>query len=307
MRASELLLIAVALLCPLVVGGAPNEDRAALRAAVLMADSMVAKAEAYKKLFQKVGRAGLAELRKDEDTGVALQAAWELSKKPAKRAKKHPLLVDDIYQSDELAKFVTFLKERTKAPVPDWWANDITFADAFPGKQHSFPEVGYGQKSPPKLREAKASKPGNIYEVSVGAELEFKGDSMVYSAGKRAVEFPKEVFANADNSFTALMGAEHSIIACYPSNGGFSFRVAGFKDNGGKPVWKSVVWGAGRTILAGSAPHWVELTATKDAVFVFGGECAGMFVEAFDATTGKCLFRFCTGFWFNPAEAWGLK
>ena len=211
------------------------------------------------------------------------------------------------YDPVELAKFVTFLKERTKAPVPAWWANDITLVDVFPGKNHAFCNVGYGENSPSKRHEAKASKPGDIYEVSEGAELEFKGDSMVYTAGKRTVEFSKEVFANADNSFTALMEADRSIVACYPSNGGFGFQIASFKDKGGKPVWKSVVWGAGRTILAGSAPHWVELTATKDTVFVFGGECFGMFVEAFDATSGKCLFRFCTGFWFNPAEAWDLK
>ena len=87
MRASQLLLVVFGLVCPLVVWGNPANEITALRETVLKAEGMLAKSEAYKKLFQEVGRAGLKDLRKDEDTSIALQAAWELSKKPVMRAK----------------------------------------------------------------------------------------------------------------------------------------------------------------------------------------------------------------------------
>jgi hypothetical protein len=39
---------------------------------------------------------------------------------------------------------------------------------------------------------------------------------------------------------------------------------------------------------------------------VYGCDSHGMYAEGFDAKTGKCRFRFCTCYWFNFSEAWGL-
>jgi hypothetical protein len=56
---------------------------------------------------------------KDKDTGIALQAAWEVHKQPAKQK----IVVgrsERRYDPEELEKFLTFLKERTKVPIPEW-------------------------------------------------------------------------------------------------------------------------------------------------------------------------------------------
>src|SRR5437667_9778674 len=85
----------------------PERTAAALRARVLRADSRD-KAAAYQAYFLRLGRAGLRDRMKDDDTGVALQAAWEVHLKPAKRKKKLEGRTDDVYDSAELAKFLAF-------------------------------------------------------------------------------------------------------------------------------------------------------------------------------------------------------
>src|SRR4051812_7481789 len=83
----------------------PAPDLKALREKVLKADDENAKVNAYRALFTAVGRAGLEDLTKDEDAGIALQAAWEANLKPAKRAQPVDHRTDDVYDPAELKKF----------------------------------------------------------------------------------------------------------------------------------------------------------------------------------------------------------
>src|SRR5437899_5331208 len=75
---------------------------AELRERVLKADSPKKKGEAYEAYFLKVGRAGLKDLMKDEDAGIAIQAAWETHLLPAKRDPRMPGRGDDVYNPAEL-------------------------------------------------------------------------------------------------------------------------------------------------------------------------------------------------------------
>ncbi|HJZ56210.1 MAG TPA: hypothetical protein VKE74_14685 [Gemmataceae bacterium] len=300
MRNSRLLPAALGLLSLLVVdrsAAAQPETPKALREQVLKAASARVKAEAYQKWFQEVGRAGLPELTKDTDTGIALQAAWEVHKKPAKRPQPLELRTDDVYDPAELGKFLAFLKDRTKAPVPTWWAERVVDVDLFPGRHH-----GFDGRGGPKLR---GSKAGIV--VPEGVELERREGTLTYSVGGRAVEFPADVFAPYFvDILTGLVGEKQSVVAGYVRGGGFEFSLAGFEGKGGKPTWKGEVWAAGR-VLGGNAFHRAELTQAGDTVFVFGVESHGAYLEAFDIPSGECRFRFCTGYWFRFSEAWELK
>jgi hypothetical protein len=93
----------------------------------------------------------------------------------------------------------------------------------------------------------------------------------------------------------------------FSRSGGFAFRVYGFAGKGGMPAWTADVWAAGRTMLLGDAGHRMQLVEKDGTLFVFGAESHGAYLEAFDLATGKCLYRFCSGYWFQFSEQWDLK
>jgi hypothetical protein len=232
----------------------PAATATALRDEVLKASKPWDKAKAYKAFFLHVGRDKLQDLTKDADTGIALQAAWEVHKKAVKRAKPVLGMSDDFYDPEELAKFVKFLKERTKAPVPDWWSESIQDAWLFPGQHHAF----------------------------------------IRSGKQRG------------RSVTRLAAGKLLVTADIPI-AGFRYVLVGSAAADGKQLWEAEVWSAGRGFLAGVGYHRVELKEKDGILFVFGMETHGMYLEAFELATGKCLYRFCTCYWFHFSEEWGLK
>lgn len=278
----------------------PERTVGDVREAVLAADSPDAKAATYRAYFTRVGRAGLKDLMKDEDTGIALQAGWEAHLKAIKRDPKVPARYDDIYDPAELKKFVAFLKDRTKAPVPDWWA--ARFTDVSAGRRaHSF-----GSDDPAARPKRHPSKAGP--EVPDGAELEESGDDLVYSSGGRSVTFPKSEHAlGFTRRYAGIVGEDRSAVAAFSMIGG-RYTLSGYAGRGGRPAWTADVWGSGRTgVVSGFHDHWAEVIGQGDTLYVFGAESHGMYLEAFEAATGKVRFRFCTCYWFHWSEAWEIK
>jgi hypothetical protein len=51
----------------------------------------------------------------------------------------------------------------------------------------------------------------------------------------------------------------------------------------------------------------VDLVEKDGTLFVFRAESFGAYLEAFDLATGKCLYRFCSGYWSNFSEKWRLR
>jgi hypothetical protein len=286
-----------------VVGIAPSVSAdpaetttAALREAVLRAGSSRQAAAAFRAYFLRLGRAKLNDQLKDENTGIALQAAWETHLKPVKRKMKAGDRTDDVYDPAELGRFVEFLKERTKAPVPNWWATDITDVDLFPGQHHGFIGPWYAAR-----RKRKEADRGQLL-------VEMKEDSVICTAGNRSVEFPNDTFNGTfGGSFVGQLGEKRSVVAAYTSASGFAYQVAGFEGKGGKTTWKADVWAAGRNGLGGLGYHFVQMTEKDGVAYLFGMESHGAYVEAFDVATGRVQFRFCTCYWWNNSEAWGLK
>lgn len=272
----------------------PEKDVKALREAVVKAETQKAKVYGYKALFEKVGKAGLPDLMKDEDTGIALQAAWEVHKKLVKQSEKEG---GDkwVYDPDELKKFMELLKKRTKAPVPDWWGESVTIVEVSPGKGHGFwPNADRR----PKYHETK-----DHTRLPEGHELEEKDDKLVYTVGKRSVEFPKDTFKHGSN-FAGFVGEKRSAVASYSVG---PFEIAGFEGKGGEAVWTSEVWATGYRTLAGAWPVFVEVFESDGTVYVFGKDMAGMYLEAFDLATGKAAFRFSTSYVCLYSEAWDIK
>jgi len=297
MRLPHPLAACVALCCLASAPAAePEKDVKALREEVVKADTQKAKIYGYKALFEKVGKAGLPDLMKDEDTGIALQAAWEVHKKLVQRSKEIPPQSSDIYEPDGLKKFVEVLKKRTKAPLPDWWAESITIVEVKPGKFHWF-------RNKPDLR-PKYYETKDYTRLPEDHELERKADTLVYTVGKRSVEFPKDTFGEGSSNFAGFVGEKRSAIARYSTS---PFEIAGFEGKGGKVVWKSEGWGTGLVVITGSWFNLVEVVENDGTVYVFGKNPDGMYLEAFDLATGKVEFRFSTSYICLYSEAWNIK
>jgi hypothetical protein len=298
-------LVLFLLTCHLAAGTVRGAEPtvAELRERVVKADTPKAKGEAYEAYFPKVGRAGLKDLMKDDDTNIGLQAAWESHLRPIKRNPRISGRADDVYDPVELKKFVSFLKEQTKAPVPDWWANRVVDVDLFPGQHHAFASDVAAAK--PKRRQSKA---GAL--VPDGAELEASGDHLVYSSGGRSVTFAKGADdLRFNDRFAGVLGKDRSAVVAFGSVC-CRYKLTGFAAGGaGRPrVYTADVWGSGRMgPTTGYHDHWAELAERDGTVYVFGAESHGMYLEAFDATTGAARFRFCTCYWWHWSEAWGLK
>jgi hypothetical protein len=93
-----------------------------------------------------------------------------------------------------------------------------------------------------------------------------------------------------------------------PVSPGYPFKIIGVDSKTGKKLWTATVWASRRGPSSGPAGvNPVEIRRQGDTVIVYGCESHGMYAEGFDAKTGKCRFRFCTCYWFNNSEAWGLK
>lgn len=281
----------------------PQPTLAALRDKVLKATTPDDKAAAYKNYFKKVGRKGLEELTKDKDTGIALQAAWETNKKVIERPVPLPHRHEHVYESGGLKRFVGAVEVRTGVTVPGWWAAAVVDVDVLPVTGHS---VAVGSRLRDwGLKRAKAEKYVRVPEAD---ELDRAGDVFTYRAGARSVSFSASdvdvpLFHDA---VAGVLTPGRSALAMYDLGSGHSFWLVGL-NGGGQRDWRGKVWGAGRTFLAGLAPHRVTLFEKNGTLFVFGAEGGGAYVEAFDMATGKNVFRFCTGYWFHFSEAWGLK
>lgn len=270
------------------------------------------QARTYRELFEKVGRSGLPALTESKDTGLTLQASWELHKKVVERAevpgaRKFVLAPKQTYDATEMKKFVAFLKERTKAPVPDWWEKGIqSLYVASEAKIHIY----FGEEKPLSLLD-KIEFKNKAWYVKKGAKLSVRDGMYSYRNGDVAIEYTRNGESHllfSGDCVADVSAEQNACVATYPEVNGFPFRIAGFERKSGKRLWESDVWALKRRgHLGSSAEHRVELTTKGDTVFAFGAAFLGMYLEAFDLGTGKCQFRFCTSYWGHNSEEWNLK
>ena len=77
-----------------------------------------------------------------------------------------------------------------------------------------------------------------------------------------------------------------------------------------KVHWSAEVWARGKKPIGMTgrpSPRLVELMIEHNRLFVFGADWQCVFAEVFDLPTGKPLVRFCTSYWSDYSEAWGLR
>jgi hypothetical protein len=259
-----------------------------------------APAEVYKDLFERVGLEGLPALMKDKDTSIALQAAWEHYKKVAKKPTEHEGRTDWVLDRGKLKGFLAYYAARVKTKAPKWWQDAVMNIHASP-ESYLVVEI--------KSVMARDSR----------VNLRRRGKQVVVSAGGRAVtvredSIPEDWWmpdGTAVDSIEASLGAERSFLTQATSLDRFPLICVSSRT--GRRLWSAEIWGKMRDpavplIGTGIPPgDVVEVWAEGDRVIVYGFSVGGQYAEAFDANTGRPLFRFCTSYWPYRAQTWNLK
>jgi hypothetical protein len=252
-----------------------------------------AVAGAYKNLFTYVGLARLKKLADDEDKSIALQAAWELHRKPVKRSPPMRYRTAWGFDKKRIEEFLGFVAKRLTTEPPEWWGATLMAGDVFPNQHHAFIDIEGGLPTAPKVQVDK-----DEVTITLGNQL-LRLPKMVYGG--------ESAFADIGPPAVVLVGAKQSFVA-RPTFRGYPFNVVGVDSKTGGKLWLALVWAARRGFSSGPARvNPVEIRRQGDTVIVYGCDSHGMYAEGFDAKTGKCQFRFCTCYWFNFSEAWGLK
>jgi hypothetical protein len=292
-------LIAVSLGAAAVLYLFCGQPLSSLRRNVLIANSAGDKAKAYQALFRPFGAGRIAELLGDTDNGIAIQAAWEVLKRPRKRPAQLDMRSEWVLDPLGQQEFLGFLRSRIDCDPPEWWQQAITDVDLFPGSHVAFcriehPEVvteGDGWYHPQHIMLGRED--GKIH-VCVERKSVTAEEAMLLEA----IENPFGYY------LTATSG-QRSVIICVFAGHGFPFQVSCLETASGKLLWTRKVWATRYTHTSGPwRGHYADPVQTESTVYVFGAESHGMYLEAFDLATGMNLFRFCSSYWSNSSERW---
>lgn len=275
-----------------------HEGYAEQRAAVLAAQGDEARSSAYRKLFEMVSYRELAAMKHDPDLGIALQAAWEQARVGVPRQAKMAGRIDTVYSPETMGRFVEFLNEKVGTKPPAWFKDGLLNTDYFPGQHHAFGRSKVGPSY---------SASGSDREVNDGSLLTISGDKVTIARkGKSVDSTEKLVGLDRMSERVAVECADGLFLCAVHGNysGGYPYKLVALDEKSGLQKWQADVWAARRGGSTGIGHHDVSMVVDEKAVTLFGMESHGAYVESFELSTGKPIFRFCTSYWFNFSETW---
>jgi len=153
-------------------------------------------AKAYKTLFMDVGVNGVKKLINDEDTSIALEAAWETHRKAVKREPADRNRTPWVFDKKQIEQFLGVFAKRLKAEPPAWWRATLLKGEVFPRMHHGFPVEG---------------------ELPAPAKVDVQKDEVIITSRKQVTRLPKAVydkvasFVDIDADPVALWGEERGV------------------------------------------------------------------------------------------------
>jgi hypothetical protein len=257
LRIAWSVLIVVAL--ALVGGECAAEDRPA-------ADSnRFASASELKRFYQKrlsgASDGELAEYRAGNDTGLALQAAWEWV---AREAEKRSSETEGVIVSslDSAQRFVGFAEGRLKVAPPKWWSK--TLLDAEIDREA---DVSFGWHDAPPLSHTRTKS--GIFTTN-DWQADFSGEQLILSRKELHYTIPFPANDRLPKHIdTTCMSAEvvkgpqteQLVVVIYGPVVGPDLLLC-FDEHGAKQRWEASVWTMPPMSFGTSGPqmnHFVEI------------------------------------------------
>jgi hypothetical protein len=264
--------------------------------------------KAYRSLFRLVGRHGLADLLRDPNTGIALQAAWEIA---SERPPKDPRA--------NIQRFIGFVRGRTQMQVPLLWEVGLICHSLFfshPSQRDATLKEYVHIAAFLKIVDGSVRQGPLPYKVSplgislpAGMSAKKEKDKIVISRGQASILVRADLFEDLRSRrwfkfdyCSVLIGPKYAYLILHDQFGS-RFPLVKLDTQSGKKCWQASVMAFGTENLGpltGSWDHYPELVSTDDNIAIFGLGAGGCYLEAFDQQTGKNCYRFATNLWYVP-------
>jgi hypothetical protein len=251
-------------------------------------------------LFEGRGEAEVRELAKDPDVTIAAHAAWEYHemRKPPRGDQFDPRATPD-----QCAAVFGVLRDRLGWSPPLWWERAFSDISA---------EIDYGRPVVPEAEAARdlrliyGTESTTVEEGAVAVKIAAAaGDILVYKLPFLCAVMKTASLLNEPRLCTAWVDDEQAFVAYYQRSYGDSFPLFRFTRHNGRGgpygngtalAWETTVWAEPRAFL-GAPARAIEVVYRDGRVAVFGVGSFSRYLEVFDATTGKALWRFSSNFW----------
>lgn len=255
----------------------------------------------YRRKLRNADSSALAEYRRSDDCGLALQAAWQPVREeaPSHLDEERTVKVGTLVSAH---RFVGFVEGRLRVTLPKWWVrlllNAYTDADGFVWAQTEIPIEGKPiSKKVPRYFQFDGSK----WVASDDKTLSI-GDLQSITLRGAEYRLPHEIAEKGVQQaffdlLTETADAKVQLVAVYEehSNG---FPMYGFDRADKHVLWTADVgFGSPRSGAFGPGiVHNVQLVINGDTVYVYGFDATSAYVEAFAINNGTNLFRFGTSY-----------
>ena len=275
-----------------------------LREKVIEAKTFRDAGEAFARYFKEVGRRSLEVLKRDPDTTIALQAAWEsltvVMPEDLNSSRDADTLPQRVLRDGDAQRFFGFLEGRTGLEIPNWWEGRRNFPSRDKGPDWQLTEF---EETDVVLR--KGSGKLKLIKPRFGTKknsAELVDERLVLTIGSQKLTVGKEVVETwkkgglGGGQFDVHVKKERSYVAIY-DDFGLAFPLYCIETDTGKLLWKGEVWGQrlAASIFTGVGYyHEVELEVGDERIAVWGAGLYGSYLECFDAKTGAVKFRFST-------------
>jgi hypothetical protein len=250
--------------------------------------------------FREASADRLSQLTKHDDRGTALRAAWE-------QATRRRVKTGDSWhiEATGVERFLGFAEGRLHVCLPDWWQRRILSVRIDDAGRTDFlrGEDAIYQKSDLGRFYCGRDLTVKRYRARVRLASGVASESIPYDRFLKLVESatvigPSDGLAasfSTDRWFLAI----HSIV-CGP------YRLVCLQRKTGRVLWTQDVWAGGcpYPMLSGMDSydylgwqfHWVGIVHKAQELFVFGIGAGAAYVEGFETSDGRTLFRFSTSF-----------
>jgi hypothetical protein len=245
----------------------------------------------------------------DDDTSIALQAAWALTGPASVRGGRA--------RPD---RFLGFVEGRVKHAIPlrwEVWLVQLCFHGDRGRQEAALSE--YAERCTFVRKEPGANR--YIVEPEVlgktrsgirappGVGLEREGDALVLGYKGKRIKISQELVGKLGDarmypSCAAYLEGNQCFVAFYgqiPER----FPLLCIDANTGRLHWRAEVWALGADNLPelfGPSRHETIVAPEQGRITVYGAGSGGCYIESFEKKTGKVVFRFATNQWFQGRQ-----